>query len=326
MTEAHDSSVNQKHAEASVIHDPDFAKPLRQAREQAGLTIEQVASQLLLAVDIIDAIEKADTQRLPASTFVLGYIRSYAKILNVPADGVIEDYNALMPQTESVSTQTPFAEAETVKSNKQPVLLYVIIAIVIGALLWWALNPSIKTEQPADAQQTTDSDSQMEAVVQDATPEEFSVIADTENVASAENTASHAADAAVDSSTVDSTAGSIDNPAPASVPQNEAPPLDQLQGLNAPLFDELILTGVAESWAEVIDANGDRLFYQLINDADEIKLSGQAPFEVFLGNAPAVRIEINNSLVEFDHLISSSKNVASITIAADGSVTRTKNR
>jgi cytoskeleton protein RodZ len=108
--------------------------------------------------------------------------------------------------------------------------------------------------------------------------------------------------------------------------QNEQSQPDQLEGLNAPLFDELILTGVAESWAEVVDANGDRLFYQLINNGEEIKLSGQAPFEVFLGNAPAIRIEVNNSLVKFDHLISSSKNVASITIAADASVTRTKNR
>lgn len=314
MTEAHDSSVNQEATETNVIYDPDFARPLRQAREQAGLSVEQVASQLLLAVDIIDAIDNADMQRLPSSTFVVGYIRSYAKILNIPADEVIEAYNALMPPpTESVATQTPFAEAETVKSNSFSWPVYIVLAIVIAAVLWWALDLAPQFKQSTDSQQTTEFNSQPEFFTNDATPAEFAVPSDTGDRTSANEPA-------------ESTGDSADNAAPEAMLQAESPPVDQLQGLTAPLFDELILTGVAESWTEVVDANGDRLFYQLINDGEEIKLSGQAPFEVFLGNAPAIRIEVNNSLVKFDHLVSSSKNVASITIAADASVTRTKNR
>ena len=314
MTEAHDSSVNQEATETNVIYDPDFARPLRQAREQAGLSVEQVASQLLLAVDIIDAIDNADMQRLPSSTFVVGYIRSYAKILNIPADEVIEAYNALMPPpTESVATQTPFAEAETVKSNSFSWPVYIVLAIVIAAVLWWALDLAPQFKQSTDSQQTTEFNSQPEFFTNDATPAEFAVPSDTGDRTSANEPA-------------ESTGDSADNAAPEAMLQAESPPVDQLQGLTAPLFDELILTGVAESWTEVVDANGDRLFYQLINDGEEVKLSGQAPFEVFLGNAPAIRIEVNNSLVKFDHLVSSSKNVASITIAADASVTRTKNR
>lgn len=315
MTEAHDSSVNQEATETSVIYDPDFARPLRQAREQAGLSVEQVASQLLLAVDIIDAIDNADMQRLPSSTFVVGYIRSYAKILNVPADEVIEAYNALMPPpTESVTTQSPFVEAETVKSSSHSPLVYIVMAILIAGLLWWALEQAPQIKQSTDSQQTTEFNSQPEFFTNDATPEEFAVPSDTDDSTSVNDTADS------------STAGSTDNTASEATLQAESPAVDQLQGLTAPLFDELILTGVAESWTEVVDANGDRLFYQLINDGEEVKLSGQAPFDVFLGNAPAIRIEVNNSLVKFDYLISSSKNVASITIAADASVTRTKNR
>jgi cytoskeleton protein RodZ len=314
MTETNDSSVDQDSSEESVIHDPDFARPLRQAREQAGLSVEQVASQLLLAVDIINAIENADMQRLPSSTFVVGYIRSYAKILNVPADEVIEAYNALIPPpTENVATQSPFAEAETVKSNNSSLLIYIVIAIVIAALAWWFVNQPNDIEKPADTSQTTEFSSQPESLTNDATPEEFSTLTNTDETSPADDSALN---------TQDSEQSSV----PETELQDEGSQTDQLEGLSAPLFDALILTGVDESWAEVVDANGDRLFYQLINNGEEIKLSGQAPFEVFLGNAPAIRIEVNNTLVEFDHLISSSKNVASITIAADASVTRTKNR
>lgn len=314
MTETNDSSVDQDTSEESVIHDPDFARPLRQAREQAGLSVEQVASQLLLAVDIINAIESADMQRLPSSTFVVGYIRSYAKILNVPADEVIEAYNALIPPpTDNVATQSPFAEAETVKSNNSSLLIYIVIAIVIAALAWWFVNQPSNIEKPADTSQTTEFSSQPESFTNDATPEEFSTLTNTDETSPADDLAVN---------TQDSEQSSV----PETELQDEGSQTDQLQGLSAPLFDALILTGVDESWAEVVDANGDRLFYQLINNGEEIKLSGQAPFEVFLGNAPAIRIEVNNTLVEFDHLISSSKNVASITIAADASVTRTKNR
>lgn len=278
------------------------------------MSVEQVASQLLLPVDIINAIENADLQRLPASTFVVGYIRSYAKILNVPADEVIEAYNALIPApTQTAATQSPFVEAETVKSSNSPLLIFIVIAILIAALAWWFVNQPNDIEKPVDTSGAFEFNTQPESLSNDATPEEFSTLTNTGESTPADGSAVN---------TQDSEQSSV----PENELQKEAAQTDQLQGLSAPLFDALILTGVDESWAEVVDANGDRLFYQLINNGEEIKLSGQAPFEVFLGNAPAVRIEVNNTLVEFDHLVSSSKNVASITIAADASVTRTKNR
>jgi cytoskeleton protein RodZ len=314
MTETNDSSVDHDTSEESVILDPDFARPLRAAREQAGLSVEQVASQLLLPVDIINAIENADLQRLPASTFVVGYIRSYAKILNVPADEVIEAYNALMPAPkESAATQSPFVEAETVKSNKSPLLIYIVMAIAMAAIAWWFVNQPKEIEEPVDTSQSFEFNTQSEPLTSDATPEEFTTLTNNDKTTQA------------DSAEVN-TQDSVETSVPEAELQDEASQTDQLQGLSEPLFDALILSGVDESWAEVVDANGDRLFYQLINNGEEIKLSGQAPFEVFLGNAPAIRIEVNNTLVEFDHLVSSSKNVASITIAADATVTRTKNR
>ena len=54
-----------------------------------------------------------------------------------------------------------------------------------------------------------------------------------------------------------------------------------------------------ESWAEVVDANGYQLLYFLLRSGMERRLQGQAPFQVFLGNAPAVELSLNQE--QFDH-------------------------
>lgn len=44
------------------------------------------------------------------------------------------------------------------------------------------------------------------------------------------------------------------------------------------------------SWVEVDAANGERLYYGLAQEGSTLKLTGQPPLNVFLGNAPAVRL------------------------------------
>ncbi|PXW26254.1 helix-turn-helix domain-containing protein [Paraburkholderia caballeronis] len=54
---------------------------LAQLRESKGWTIEDVSARLKVAVPKLRAIEAGDLSRLPDTTFVLGVVRSYAKML-----------------------------------------------------------------------------------------------------------------------------------------------------------------------------------------------------------------------------------------------------
>jgi len=63
--------------------------------------------------------------------------------------------------------------------------------------------------------------------------------------------------------------------------------------------DVLIIKTTDESWVEVVDANGYQLLYYLLRPGMVSHLQGQAPFRVFLGNASAIELSLNQE--RFDH-------------------------
>ncbi|MDX1407605.1 MAG: DUF4115 domain-containing protein, partial [Saprospiraceae bacterium] len=63
--------------------------------------------------------------------------------------------------------------------------------------------------------------------------------------------------------------------------------------------DVIVIKANDESWAEVVDANGYQLLYYLLRPGMESRLLGQAPFQVFLGNARSVELSLNQE--RFDH-------------------------
>ncbi|MCE7878057.1 MAG: helix-turn-helix domain-containing protein, partial [Betaproteobacteria bacterium PRO3] len=62
---------------------------LAQARGIAGLTVEDVASQLKLAPRQVVAIERDDFANLPGRTFVRGFVRNYARLVKLDVDDVL---------------------------------------------------------------------------------------------------------------------------------------------------------------------------------------------------------------------------------------------
>jgi cytoskeleton protein RodZ len=72
---------------------------LRVAREAAGLSQDAVAQQLKLAPRQVRAIEEDDYARLPGRTFVRGFVRNYARLVNLDPDAVV----AALPAGEPTS-------------------------------------------------------------------------------------------------------------------------------------------------------------------------------------------------------------------------------
>src|SRR5207249_6781224 len=66
---------------------------LRATREAFGLSLEEVAQQLKLAPRQVIALEDEDFAQLPGRTFVRGFARNYARLLNLDGDQLL----ALLP-------------------------------------------------------------------------------------------------------------------------------------------------------------------------------------------------------------------------------------
>ncbi len=65
---------------------------LRAAREAKGLSLHQVADILRLKASQVHALEEGNFSSLPGQTFVTGFLRSYANLLDLDAVAIVELY------------------------------------------------------------------------------------------------------------------------------------------------------------------------------------------------------------------------------------------
>lgn len=67
---------------------------LQRERQSRGLELERVATQLHLRKDVVDALEQGRYDELPAPVYVAGYLRNYARLLEVDAEPLLQAYYA----------------------------------------------------------------------------------------------------------------------------------------------------------------------------------------------------------------------------------------
>jgi cytoskeletal protein RodZ len=70
-----------------------LGEQLKNARENAGLSIQDVANSLKLSPTLVSALENDDYSPLPEPVFVHGYIRNYANIVNLSPDRLLRSYD-----------------------------------------------------------------------------------------------------------------------------------------------------------------------------------------------------------------------------------------
>lgn len=72
----------------------DVADHLRLARKQQKLSIEAVAKEICVRVCYLNAIEERRYDELPGKTFVVGFVKSYAKMLKLDPQALSEQFKS----------------------------------------------------------------------------------------------------------------------------------------------------------------------------------------------------------------------------------------
>ena len=84
---------------------------------------------------------------------------------------------------------------------------------------------------------------------------------------------------------------------------------DPITRTSAAGTDELKIVVNADSWAEVHEATGNRLLFQLVRANEEFNLTGKAPFKVFFGNGYGVEVTFNGEAVDVIRRVKSNNTV-----------------
>jgi cytoskeleton protein RodZ len=251
---------------------------LRAAREAAGLSLDQVAQQLKLAPRQVRALEEENFGVLPGRTFTRGFMRNYARLLNLDPDLLVAHLPdaAHAPSLEPPalhSTGTTMAELPTAHARAPSFGRWLIPLVLVASIVaaagyeWYRGRPARPTAPPPHATQSAP------APGTSTTPLPNPVAPD----GGAPVTAPPPA-----------TSGGA---APPGTAQAERAPQAAAPGAADAAVDAvLVVRYEGPSWTEIRDSAGQTLISRLV-DADSVEpFDGAPPFSIVIGNARAVTL------------------------------------
>lgn len=122
---------------------------LKQAREKAGLSQEDVAASLKIPVRVIRQLESGDPSQLGAPVFVRGQMRSYARLLGVTLDEEFGQTAAPVAPSVLVShTHTPRVRRVFEQATRRAI--YIVLTAAIAVPVWMASKQQLS--QPREVE------------------------------------------------------------------------------------------------------------------------------------------------------------------------------
>ncbi len=125
---------------------------LRQAREQKGLSLSQVAGQLNLTENSLRQLENGAFDKLPGHTFSRGYIRAYAKLMGLDQAELVNSFDHFTGTNASGSTVQSLgrvAEPVRLSRNVLRIVSLLLLALLIGFGYFWWQEHSARTPETA---------------------------------------------------------------------------------------------------------------------------------------------------------------------------------
>lgn len=112
---------------------------LRDAREAKQLTVEDIARKLFLTTAMVTQIEADDYRSTPALTFMKGYLRSYARSVNVDEEVVIKEFNGLnlRDKPASMPIQNIYKTDRHLARKSVPWFGTLVGIIIILVIVFW---------------------------------------------------------------------------------------------------------------------------------------------------------------------------------------------
>lgn len=110
---------------------------LKQAREAAGLGIDDVAAKLHMPAHIVRSLEAEDWSRLGAPVFVRGQVRSYSRLMGLTTAPMMEalvDVGPVEPSRLLSRTHTPPAQWWAEQVGRR--LVYIVLTLFLVVPAW----------------------------------------------------------------------------------------------------------------------------------------------------------------------------------------------
>ena len=242
---------------------------LVEARERMGLSVDEVASRLRLMPRQVQALESGNVDALPGPAFVRGFLRNYAKLLQIDAEPLLEACRMHVPE---LSPGQISLHSENIliagRERKGWTIYLAAIGVVILFLVAWFAYMDFASEKSAPPQPGSA-----------AIPHELP-------------------DTAVTPQPLDVLPAPL---AESVLPTPVAPAAPQgatVEPAVAANTAKLVLAPAQTSWVHVTDRDGKELFNRSILTGSSETISGTPPLKLVIGNATGMQLTFNGSAVD----------------------------
>lgn len=136
------------HPEVAVAPGQNPGELLRQARENRDWSQAEVARKLNLTVSSLNHVETGAFDKLPGHTFARGYIRAYAKLMDLDQAALVDAfdrYTGTHAKGSDVHSLGRIEEPVRLSHNiLRGVSLLLLVAVVGGGFVWWQDQGSMR--------------------------------------------------------------------------------------------------------------------------------------------------------------------------------------
>ncbi|VAW54278.1 hypothetical protein MNBD_GAMMA05-771 [hydrothermal vent metagenome] len=305
MQDSSSDSDDSREIKGSV----DFGSALASARKLKNYTVEQISEQLKIPARTILALEENNISVLPAPTFTQGYIRAYAKYLEISVEDVLANYNRAVPHDEA-SDLKPRSNLPEEASSQSPIVKTVTMLLIFSGILAIIYGSFQYYQEKADVMETAfeskhrsftggslDSPSTDRIIIKQnarMTDEGELIVLSPGTVD--DNVPVSAAEVEAEESSEKSLAATL-------AKSEQTAKQEETREQEAISVDVLTISAEKGSWVQVRDATTARLLYNMVPVGGVEVLQGQAPFRVSLGNAKTTHVTINDLEVDISEYI-----------------------
>ncbi len=267
---------------------------LSDARQKLSLSIEDIAQKLKFRRGLVENIEQdIFDQKLPA-TYNRGYLRSYAKLVNVNSEEVLSAYDMLGVAEVQRSEMHSFSNLTEKQAEHSRLMWfsYLIVAILFGLMvLWWLQEPTQVIDEKLAVQQkasTPLASSQSEKSQTESIKPEASSIKPLVSIEPAEQ--------GVDLPIVNEPI-TIES----KVIVTEEVGSDGVPVVTQTLVAEIsmaVFTFSGDCWVNIHDATGERIAWGVKKSGYVMSIEGKAPLTITLGRPELASIVFNGQSVD----------------------------
>jgi len=291
---------------------------LKAARDEMGLSLQQVADELHLRVSIVEQLERETYEEFNSEVFLKGYFRSYCRLVGLHEERMAELLDAQLKLRKD--TLESEVDAEQKRHKRQTRSKFLKLAAVFGALLAGSIfllsmfvplnglesNESLGVNKPLDTDVESAPSEVKKALIEEAKAIQQTILE--QAVFDGRVIESEGERQAVVES---SGANKLNNVSPELRPKqkperqlkldlsdSEEQSTEQVDKSLNVVAGLIALEFSGDCWFQLLDGRGKTVFSSLKSAGDTVNYLGQLPYRIVLGNARVTTIRFNDEILD----------------------------